>query len=158
MEIDRATSQDVQQVALRMRERDFEEFSAVAAVDTREELADLLAVRYGGRADVLCGSKGGRPICIGGTIEGRPNVITLLFFATDEFPEIAVSITRFIRSELFPRYFAAGIHRIEAVSLARYGQIHKWLRTIGLEKETGPMLGYGKRGEAFIQFSKVKNG
>jgi hypothetical protein len=157
MKIERASREEVYQVALHMRERDFEEFSAIAPVDTRPELAALLAERYGGREDVLCGSLGGEPICIGGTIEGRPNVLTLLFFATDDFPKIGVSITRFIRNQLFPRYFVAGAHRIEAVSLAGYDHVHQWLRVIGLRPETGPMSGYGKRGEAFIQFSKVKD-
>lgn len=155
MRIERATVAEVHYVALNMRERDFEEFSAVAPVDTREELADLLADRYGGRSDVLCGSKDGEPICIGGTIEGRPNVLTLLFFATDAFPEIALPITRFIRNELFPRYFEAGVHRVEAVSLGGYDHVHRWLQIIGLEPETGPLRAYGKRGEDFVQFSKV---
>lgn len=155
MKIDPATTEDVRRVASRMRDRDFDEFSAVTPCDTRQELADLLASRYGGRADVMCGAGDLGPICIGGTIEARPNVLTLLFFATDEFPTIALPATRFIRNNLFPRLFAAGVHRIEAVSLANYDQAHEWLRLLGLKPETGPLLGYGKRGEAFIQYSKV---
>lgn len=157
MQIETATADEVYRVALHMRERDFEEFSAITPVDTREELAKLLARRYGGWEDVLCVSKDGTPICIGGAIEGRPNVLTLLLFATDDFGKIAVPITRFIRDEFFPRFFAAGVHRIEAVSLDGYAHVHAWLRVIGLEPETGPMLGYGKRGEAFVQFSKVQD-
>lgn len=156
MKIERATTEDVLAVASNMRDRDLEEFSAVMFADTREGLARLLAEHYGGREDVFCGADG-HPICIGGSIETRPNVVTLVFFATDEFPRIALPITRFVRRELFPRYFAAGVHRIEAVSLATYSPIHEWLRTLGLSQETGPMLGYGKRGESFIQFSLVQN-
>ncbi len=155
MRIERAKGGEVFHVALNMRERDFEEFSALYPTDDRTELAGMMDARYGGRDDVLCGSLDGEPICIGGTIEGRPGVITLLFFATDAFPKIALPITRFITRQLFPRYFVAGIHRIEAVALASYDPVHGWLRTLGLEPETGPLRGYGKSGEAFIQFSKV---
>ncbi len=157
MRIERASTEEVRLVAFNMRDRDFLEFSGVSFVDTREDLANLLARNYGGRSDVMCGAIGDRPICIGGTLELRPNVITLLFFATPEFPEIALSITKFIRNELFPRFFANGIHRIEAVSLAEYSDVHKWLRSIGLTPETGPLKNYGKAGQSYIQFSKVAN-
>lgn len=155
MRIKAATAEDIRTVALAMRARDFEELTALSPVDTRKDLADLLVSRYAGRDDILCGSKARQPICIGGTIEGRPNVISLLFFATDDFPRIALPITRFIRNNLFPRYFEAGVHRIEAASMEGYDAAHHWLGTLGLTPETGPMAGFGKRGEAFIQFAKV---
>lgn len=154
MKIEPASVDDVHSVALRMRQRDFEEFSAVTPADTYAGLATLMADRYGGRPDVMCGSDDALgPICIGGTIEARPNVISLLFFATDDFPKIALPITRFIRQNLFPKLIAAGAHRIEAVSMDGHDQTHAWLRTIGLEAETGPMRGYGKNREDFVQFS-----
>jgi len=154
--IERATADDIRHVAMNMRARDFEEFTATAPTDSRRHLADMLAHRYSSRDDVLCGSLDGEPICIGGTIEAWPGVISLLFFATDDFPKIGRPITRFIRRELFPRYLEAGIHRIQAISLDGYSEVHDWLRAIGLAQETEPMLGYGKRGEAFVQFAKVK--
>lgn len=157
MKIEPATKADVFEVALDMRQRDFAEFSAVSFANSRDELATLLAERYGDRHDVLCGSWKGRPVCIGGFVMARPNVITLLFFATDDFPQIGLGITRFIRKNLFPKLAAAGAHRIEAVSLAEYSEIHAWLATIGLRPETGPLLGYGRNGEAFIQFAKVSD-
>lgn len=155
MKINQASYADVLTVAREMRDRDFDEFSAVSPADTREDLARLLAERYGGRDDVLCAGDDEGPICIGGTIEARPNVLTLLFFATDRFPSIALPVTRFIRNNMLPRFFAAGVHRIEAVSLAGYDGAHQWLELLGLERETRPLLGYGKNGEAFVQFSKV---
>lgn len=157
MRIDRATRDDVHRAALNMREQDFAEFIAVAPIDTREELAEILAERYGGRDEVLCGFDGDEPLCIGGTIEGRPNVLTMLFFATDAFPSIAISVARFIRNQYFPRLFAAGVHRVEAISSAENKAAHAWMRALGMAPETGPLLGYGKGGEAFIQFSKVQH-
>jgi hypothetical protein len=155
MKIEPATKADVFRVALDMRQGDFAEFSAVSHAETRDELAQALAERYGDRHDVLCGHWRGEAVCIGGFVMARPNVVTLLFFATDDFPKIGLGITRFIRKNLFPKLIDAGAHRFEAVSLATHAEAHAWLGALGLLVETGPMLGYGRSGEAFIQFSKV---
>ena len=153
MKIEPATIDDVRTVALAMRDRDYAEFSAVSFASGREQLAADLAARYGNRPDVMCGFHQGEAACIGGTIEARPNVLTMLFFATERFGQIAFPVTRFIRNELFHRFKTAGVHRIEAVSLAGNAETHRWLRTLGLEQETDLMRGYGKAGEDFIQFA-----
>jgi hypothetical protein len=152
--IDVATAEQVHAVALNMRDRDFTEFRATSFHDTRGDLADDLAARYGGRDDVLCGTLDGAPVCIGGTIETWPGVMTLLFFATPRFPKIGLEISRFIRNQLFPRYEAAGIHRIQAVSLAGYTEVHDWLNLLGLRKEA-ELRAFGKGGEDFLQFGRV---
>lgn len=157
MEIEPATAGDVQQVAVRMRAGDYDEFSAISFAQDRQHLAEILAARYGDRHDVLVGLWKGRPACIGGFVMGRPNVVSLLFFATDEFRSIGLGITRFIRQNLFPKLEAQGVHRFEAVSLATHSEAHKWLLLLGLTAETKPMLGYGREGQAFIQFAKVRD-
>lgn len=157
MRISEPTPDAVRYVALNMRERDFDEFSAVSFATDRDELARDITARYGERNDVMVADVEGEPVCVGATIMSRPNVITLLFFATDRFPEIALPITRFIKKQLFPRLVKTGVHRIEAVSMDGYEQAQHWLRTLGLEQETGPMPGYGRNGEAFIQFAWSKD-
>ena len=154
--VEPATQEDVYRVALAMRERDFAEMSAVARVDVRKHLATQLSARYGNRPDILCGKVDGEPVCIGGTIEAWPNVMSLLFFATDDFPKIGLTITRFIKKELFPRYFEAGVHRIQAISLDGYVEVHDWLRSLGLEEEA-VFPAYGKGGETFLQFAAVRD-
>lgn len=153
--LDRASLAEVHEVALAMRESDFREFSAVAWADTREDLADQLTDRYAGRSDVLC-ARGATPvpIAIGGALLLRPKVATLLFFATDEFSSIALPLTRWIRKSLFPRLAASGVHRIEAVAMVEHVASRRWMQSLGLHPETGPLLNYGKRGEAFVQFSE----
>ena len=54
-------------------------------------------------------------------------------------------------------YEAAGVHRIQAVSLAGYDKTHQWLGTLGLQPETGPLKGYGRHGEDFIQFARLSD-
>lgn len=155
--IETASPDAVRAVAFKMRERDFAEFSAVSYAETRFELAEVLTARYGDSPDVHVGFEGLDPICVGGSVMARPNVITLLFFATDRFPEIALPATRYIKKQLLPRLIEAGVHRIEAVSMAGHDDAHEWLKTLGLKQETGPMHGYGKNGEAFIQFAWSKH-
>ena len=155
MKIEPAGFTDVVDVARNMRERDFAEFSAVSWQIDKESLAHDLGQRYGNRPDVMCGWWNDKPTCIGGVIIARPNVATLLFLATDDFGRIAFPVTKWIKKELFPRLQEAGIHRFEAVSLAANTESHSWLRVLGLTPETKPMKGYGRSGEAFIQFAWV---
>lgn len=148
--IELATQDEIYSVALAMRERDLAEFSAALPVHRRRDVAANLAMRYGGRDDVMVGAVDGKPICIGGTVQVN-DAIHLLFFATDEFPKIAISITRFIRQELFPRFFEAGIQRVECASIEGYEHAHRWLRLLGL-KEIGATEFKGRNGEAFVHF------
>lgn len=158
LQIRDATIADIYSVAVAMRERDYAEFDAVNFSNSREELASILVARYGHIASTLiCVTLGGTPVAIGGLIEGRPNVVTLLFYATDRFPSVAIGVTKFIKKNLFPRIVAAGVHRIECTTLEGYENVHRWIETLGLVKETDPMLNYGKNGEAFIQFSLIVN-
>lgn len=157
MRIEPATPEAVRHVAVNMRERDYLEFSAVSFAETRFELAEVLTARYGENAEVHVGFEGMEPICVGGSVMARPNVISLLFFATDRFPEIVLPATRYIKKQLLPRLVEAGVHRVEAVSMIDHTEAHAWLRTLGLRKETGPMQGYGKNGEAFVQYAWSKN-
>lgn len=149
-----ATAEQIYDVALNMRERDFQEFIGTSVYDTREELAQDLARRYGGRDDVLCVSIDDEPICIGGTVETWPGVMTLLLFATDEFHRVGLEVTRFVSKRLFPGYEASGIHRIQAISLAGYDEIHDWLRTLGLREEA-TLTRFGKEGQDYVQFARV---
>lgn len=156
MTINRATAGDVRAVALAMRERDFDEFTATSDVYDRRLLAHNLSLKYGGRDDVLVGCADGEPVCIGGTIETWPGVISLLFFATDDFPKIGRGITRWIRRELFPRYYKSGVHRIQAISHGKHRDAHAWLKALGLEQEA-VFKGFGRDGQDFVQFAQVRD-
>lgn len=149
------TYTDVYTVARNMRRDDFDEFRAVHSTDDPIDLARKLADAYRDHAGTMVGHDDKGAVCVGATIEARPNVVTLLFFANDRFPGIALPITRFIKTNLFPKLVKRGIHRIEAISMASHTQSHAWLKTIGLTPETEPLRGFGKRGEAYIQFSWV---
>ena len=155
MRIDAPLRDDVRHVAENMRQKDIVEFRAVSRAESTDELAEALIERYGDRGDTICARlDDGTPVAIGAMIESRFNVVTLLFFATDDFPQIAMALTKFIVQRLFPRYRNAGVHRIECVSHVDYVEAHRWIETLGLEKEA-EMPGYGRSGETYFQFAWV---
>lgn len=147
----------VRHVAEHMRKADVREFLAVSFAETRAELADLLVERYAAHRSVICFFDDEEPVGVGALIEGRPNVTTLLFFATDRFASVALGIARFTKHRLFPRYREAGVHRIEAVSIEGHDSAHRWIEMVGLKREA-VLPGYGKNGEAYHQFAWVADG
>lgn len=154
LKVRQALDADVAHVARNMRPSDVAEFLAVSPAANADELADLLLDRYGGHPGAIAVEIDGEPICIGAGLEGRPNVVTLLFFATPRFAEAAVGVTRFVTRNLFPRYRTAGVHRIEAISIEGYTDAHRWIEILGLRREA-VLQGFGKNGEAFHQFAWV---
>ncbi|WP_048647498.1 hypothetical protein [Nitratireductor soli] len=154
LKIDAPTEDTVRHVAKHMRDGDVREFLAVSFAETREELAEILVERYGQHDSVFCFFDEEEPVGVGALIEGRPNVTTLLFFATDKFPSLALGIAKFTKNRLFPRYRAAGVHRIEAISIAGHDDAHRWIQMVGLSPEA-VIPGFGKNGEAYHQFAWV---
>lgn len=157
MKLSKPTYEGVRQVADHMRERDVAEFLAVSSCADRDALAFTLTARYGARDDTYLVTERGQPVAVGAMVQARPNVVTLMFFATDEFPQVAHALTRFIRRRLFPSYRERGIHRIECVSLAGYREVHRWIEALGLKLEA-TMPGYGRDGETYLQFAWVRDG
>ncbi|MEJ0095518.1 MAG: hypothetical protein WDN46_25065 [Methylocella sp.] len=148
--------QAVYDVALKMRARDFEELEAVSHMNTREDLARLLSERYGSRADVFAVGLDGKPIAICGLIGFRPNVVSLLFFATEEFPAIVAPLTEYVQREVFAPAVAAGVHRIECGSMTSYHGIHSWIEALGLSREA-TVKKWGKAGQDFDIYAWVSN-
>ena len=154
MIVDEPSARHVRYVAERMRAQDVEEFLALSFASNKAELADTMVEKYAANTQAFCFSEGAEPVAVGAMVEARPNVITLMFFATDSFPRLALRIARFTKHRLFPSYRKAGVHRIECVSIAGYDHAHKWIRLCGM-KEEGAFRGFGKGGETFHQFAWV---
>lgn len=157
MKLDAPTRGDVRHVAELMRERDVAEFLAVSRAEDKAELVEALVDRYGGAADAICAYVNKVPVAVGAMVQVRPNVVTLAFFATDQFPEIALELTKFIRNRLIPGYVADGVHRVECISMEGYEDAHRWIGLLGLTQEA-VMPKYGKGGETYIQFAWVADG
>jgi hypothetical protein len=155
MKIDAPGYLSVRHVAENMREGDAREFLAVSPAKDRAELVDRLVARYGEAPDAFGFYDEDRnPIAIGAMVQHRPNVVTLAFFATDDFPRIAADLAKFARRSLFPAYQKRGVHRIECISIEGYEAAHRWIEMLGLKREA-VMPGYGRDGETYIQFAWV---
>lgn len=154
--IEHALDEDVRFVAANLRDADAAEFLALTHAADRRALTDNLLDRWGGHPQAIVARSAGVPVAIGAGIEARPNVITLLMFATDRFPAVALGLTRFITRNLFERYRAAGVHRIEAVSMVGHEAAHRWIGALGLRREA-ELRGYGRDGQDFIQFAWVRD-
>lgn len=144
-------------VAVNMRDRDYEEFSAASWARSREELADALASVYGGREDVwVACSDDGVPVAVGGVIQLRPNVITLLFYSTPRMSDVFMYVTRLFKTKLLPAMEQAGAHRVECITLETNESAHRWLRLLGLKKEAEHKF-FGREGQTYLTYSKVKD-
>lgn len=154
MRVDITTPENVRYVAERMRDSDYREFSALSHASTRQEMIDSLVEAYGNHQGGICAYLGDEPVAVGAMVEGRPNVITLMFFATDDMHKIVLPLTRFITKNLFEKYRANGVHRIECVSIDGYDEAHRWIKMLGLHHEA-VFPSFGKNEEPFHSFAKV---
>lgn len=155
MRVEVTTPENVRYVADRMRDSDYREFAAVSYAKDRKQLANIMVEMYGNHVGGMCVYDNEEAIGVGAMVEGRPNVVTLMFFATDKLPKIAYPLTRFIKHTVFPRYRENGVHRIECISIDGHDEAHRWIEVLGLKREAR-FEAFGKGGETFHQFAWVK--
>ncbi len=156
MNIEPALPADVMLVAQAMRQRDRDEFMPMTHFETHDQLVKSLVQRYGGHPDVFTVFGEPGPVAVGGMLLHRPNVATLLFFASDDFAPEGAAFTRFVTQRLFPTYRQRGVHRIECQSLDGYGEVHRWLGVLGLEREA-VLRAFGRDGQDYVQFAWVES-
>jgi len=152
--IELGTNDALRQVVANIRDDDIREFRAISFIDDRAALADDLVARYSGRYDTFQAINDGRPVAFGAMVLVRPHVISAGFFATEDFPAVALPVARFVRSRLFPSYRKVGVHRIECVIIDGYESAMRFCRALGMKVEA-ELRGYGKNGESFYQFAWV---
>ena len=156
MKIEVPTRAHIESVALRMRDEDVREFMALSHAATSAGMAGTVVDRFDGHPGLIGAYIGDKAVAIGAMVEARPNVVTLMFFATDDFASIVWPLTKFIRQRLFKHYRERGVHRIECVSIEGYDRAHRWIETLGLSHEAD-MPGFGRGGETFKQFAWVRD-
>lgn len=147
---------DIYDVALRMRERDYEEIVCTTHAQNRHELADYLARTWSqSPATYVFGNKEDGGICCLVLNPMRPGVWNLGLFATDKLESIGKSLTKHIIKDIIPILDKAQAHRVEAQSIVGYEEVHNWLRFFGL-KEESVLSKYGRNGEDFINFAWIR--
>jgi hypothetical protein len=123
---------DVVYVARNMRELDAEEIWPVTIAKTPETLA--LGVVSGGNLKFVAGF-GAVPVATWGASPVRPGVVSVWMFATDQWPKVALAVTRHIKKELIPALIDAGCVRAECWTHSNHNIAHKWLEILGAVKE-----------------------
>ena len=140
---------DADYLAFAMRDIDKQEILATRASDYLHEFADD-CVRYG---NGWCyKNAAGVPIAMGGVCEWWPGVGTAWMVATDDITRHAVGLSRAAKQTLETH---KNLHRIQAYSADFHVVSHAWLERLGFERGAR-LRGYGKGGEDFILFEKVR--
>lgn len=65
---------------------------------------------------------------------------------------VTAKITRFVKTELKPRWRAAGVTRVEIRAQASHPDAHVWLQSAGADLDC-LLMGWGKHGENFRLYS-----
>lgn len=93
----------------------------------------------------------GLPVAFFGATQPWPGVFSAYMLATDDFPRVALPLTKFVKRVFIP-YLRERGHRIEARSIDGHTQAHGWLRLLGAGVEAR-MQRYGRNGEDFLIFT-----
>lgn len=135
-------------VARDMREWDAAEIYPMLRSKTPEDLAAMsLAATITGivRTD--------HPIICFGFNEAGPKFYNAFMFATDEYRDGILTLTRFARREMIPFLFEElGANRIEARSMLGHTSAQAWMRTLGAIDEC-EIIDRGENRETYIVFS-----
>lgn len=94
-----------------------------------------------------------RAIAVVGATQLWPGVWSAGMFATDEFPKIGLSLTKFVRQRMIPALVQEGIKRAECRSIEGHSMAHRWLEVLGARREGDGHRSFGKGGETFFTYA-----
>ncbi|CAB4163723.1 hypothetical protein UFOVP806_42 [uncultured Caudovirales phage] len=153
----RMSLDDIEPVALlhivkNMRAADAHEIFSTTNARTPEEYTDeMMMLQRGGLAGWIA-SQDGVPIAALGIMPMWQNVVTVWMFATDDFPKIALQLTRFVRRNMVPSFANAGIHRAQCFSMNGHVVAQRWLTILGAKREC-VVKSFGSNKEDFTLYS-----
>lgn len=150
-----ALPEEIYEVAMNMRQRDYDEILCVTWADEREELAEYLMFALKDHENVYAFGDSDDAVGIVSYLPLRPGVWHLGLFATDNFQKVGSFLTRCVIRDIIPALDRGNAHRVEAQSIEGYDQVHRWLEFIGLKKESD-LPGFGRNGENFVNFTYVR--
>lgn len=77
-----------------------------------------------------------KPAVVFGGIEAHPGVWQIHCFGTDDWPKLAIPLTRFVKRTMLPMLFGEfNAHRLEADSIASHVEAHRWMEICGAHRE-----------------------
>ena len=143
---------DVVFIARRMRKLDAEEIFPLTWTGKPEDLAASCVA--GGISTVAL--SGDVPVAAWGAREIRPCFWNVWMFATDRWPEVALSVTRHINREMMPAMIDAGAVRADCWSMEGHDVAHRWLELLGAVREAS-LEDYGAGRKVFHCYSWTKS-
>lgn len=146
-------AKDVSIIAENLRLSDKNEVFATRWTENGDDLAEAI-LSYGDFGWVAYADDG-TPVSAFGAVPLWNGVWSVWMFATDRWPEVSISVTRFIKKIMTPALEEAGYHRAECRSLAANTTSHRWLEMLGASKES-ELINYGRNGETFFTFSWIR--
>ncbi len=140
-------------VLAQMRARDRAEVFACRFDDSIDWLAaDILACEARAILSGLACAADGEPVAVFGAYARTPSAAECALIATDRWPAVSRSMTRWVHREAIPMLTAAGIRRLEARALEAHDDSRRWLTGLGAHAEcTVPR--FGRSGETFVQYA-----
>lgn len=140
---------DVAYVCNRLREADAREIFATRRTDDPDALA-VEIIRYWGPMGWVAYNSA-RPVALVGATETWPGVWSAWMMATDEFPDVALGLTKFVKRRMIPGLVELGAFRCEARSIDGHTEAQRWLQVLGAVQEAR-LRRYGRNGEDFLVF------
>jgi len=145
---------DLCHVLANLREADLRELEATSATGDPMQVGEQI-VNGHPFAHVIY-ADGGEPVCVGGILPGWPGIGLLFAFATDRWPEVALTAFKFTRRFLLPAAMAHGVHRIECRVAADNTPAVQWIESLGGRREA-VMPGFGRNREPFLLYSWISD-
>jgi hypothetical protein len=139
------SSLHVRYIANHMRARDLMEIFATRWEEPAPKTLEAFAREVCRTASFMFIFGRDRPIAVVGAVQSWPGTYSVFAFATDEFPRVVLSISRFVRLTMIPMLVRHGARRAQAVSHAKHTSAHRWLRILGAEHES-TLTAFGKDG------------
>jgi hypothetical protein len=129
--------------------RDFSrrELAAFGWTGSDDELAEVLIGRQGPFSWVCSLDK---PVYVGGAFPLQNGVWQMWGLSTDQFRQIAKSLTKFIRRDMLQRLAKVGFQRIECRGLFD-AEVVRWMALLGAKSEA-VLKGCGKNGEDLVPY------
>jgi hypothetical protein len=132
-----------------MREMDREEILPLIFNGNAENLA-AGTIAAGGISTVAL--FGERPVAVFGAKEIRPKFWNVFMFATDQWPRVALSVTKNILRVIRPHMIESGAVRADCWSIDGHTDAHRWLELLGAVREA-TLADYGPTRKSYHCYS-----
>ena len=140
---------DVAAVTRNLRERDRAEIFATRWGEDPDELARDTVASGAFRWGAYLGL---RPVAMIGAMPRWPGVWSVWAYGTDEWPRVALTLTKHAKRFMIPALLYSGAaRRVDCHALETHVQAREWMRRLG-GKEGNRLDGYGKNGEDFVEY------